>query len=64
MLNILRKLFHRHRFSIKDVMNLKDEPICSCGKTLTELSESKNKKTFYPPLTAYKGGKSKHICKS
>ncbi len=42
MRKILFWLFHTHSFAIKDVVNLKSEAKCTCGKTLTELCEEKN----------------------
>jgi hypothetical protein len=37
----LKKIFHKHSFAIKDVVNLKVEPKCTCGKTLSELCKER-----------------------
>lgn len=44
-MNIIKNLFKRfkgacdHKFDLKDIMNLEEEPKCKkCGKTLTELN--------------------------
>lgn len=48
MKRLLFWLFHRHSFAFKDVVNLKSEAKCTCGKTLAELCEERNIKLLKP----------------
>lgn len=45
-MNFFQRLFHSHSFAVKDIMDLDHDPICTCGKTLTECIKEKKYPSF------------------